>query len=277
MDLRTCGNTLSLTPENIRKPSCISAWKVLTSWLNSFLRYCKDTYFEYFSVAKLTSSKKTVSIYRKLGCSLHKKSTSSLFSFLRYCKYFANLLFRVTWAGLAMLIKIDAGIHVQDTLMFICMQNSSRLMLVSVCTIFWYLSACKKSTSSLPSFLRYQWTIQSFLGETATHITHQTHEGATMVGFERINFQNLCLQRFKIPSLTVSSFALTSSSHCLSLLFVFLYSNPLMPRVWAPEFGAKTAYRSPTRSEYVIGYYKDIRNLLGYFGRTWLWPAKTIL
>ena len=67
-----------------------------------------------------------------LDAHLYKNSTSSLTSFLRYHKYFANLLFWVIWASLAMLTKIN-NINLYERLIF---------------------SACKKSTSSLSSFLR---------------------------------------------------------------------------------------------------------------------------
>ena len=54
---------------------------------------------------------------------LQKKPTSPLTSSLKYCKDFANLLFWVIWASMAISNKIN-GINLWDCLMFICMQKN---------------------------------------------------------------------------------------------------------------------------------------------------------
>ena len=71
-------------------------------------------------------------IYRKLWCSLHKKSISSLTSFMGYCRNFAILLFWVIWA---------------------CLVTTSKRIL-SAYKKLWCLSSCKIYVS-LHLFLKY--------------------------------------------------------------------------------------------------------------------------
>ena len=65
---------------------------------------------------------------------------------MRYCKAISSLLLWVLWECLIMPISNDS-ITVYKTLMFKVLKLS--------CGKSWCLSTCKKSTSSLTSFLRY--------------------------------------------------------------------------------------------------------------------------
>ena len=86
----------------------ILSWDIAETW--------HSCYFEYFKhVWCLTTPIKNDSIiYRKLWCSLHKKSTSSLTSFLRYCRDFAFLLFWVIWACLVTTSKMILSAYQLD-------------------------------------------------------------------------------------------------------------------------------------------------------------------
>ena len=147
--LGTCLSTsVKKDYDNLQKPCCLSACKIWTPFLTSFLRYCKDianlllrelweclifnndsiTLHETLMLEVLKST------CRKLWClSASKKSTSSLTSFLRYYKDIANLQFWELWGCLVIPIKI----------------------IVSICINLSCLSACKKSTLSFTSFVRY--------------------------------------------------------------------------------------------------------------------------
>ena len=76
-------------------------------------------YFEYFRHAWLHPSDMIVPTFWILWSLSLQKPTLSLTSFSRYCKDFANLLFRVLWARLAIFTNIDS-INLQKGL-FICM------------------------------------------------------------------------------------------------------------------------------------------------------------
>ena len=73
-------------------------------------------------------------------------SIPNFFFFLRYCKDIENLLLWVLWECLIMSINNDS-ITLQETLM--------PKVLKSTCRKIWCLAACKKSTASLASFLRF--------------------------------------------------------------------------------------------------------------------------
>ena len=125
---------------------CFLACKKSTAFLTSFLRYRKDIinfsgkifaenldvyqhakdklhrsllswdtakklhgcYFEYFRHAWLHPSDVTAPTFWILWSLSQQKSTLSLTSFSRYCRDFANLLFWVLWAKLAIFTKIDS-------------------------------------------------------------------------------------------------------------------------------------------------------------------------
>ena len=76
----------------------------LWAWDTAKILY--TCYFEYFGNAWLRPSNVIVLTCRKLWCLSAQKVNSSLTSFLRYCKDFANLLFLVLWAWLAISTKI---------------------------------------------------------------------------------------------------------------------------------------------------------------------------
>ena len=85
-----------------------------------FLHTC---YFEYFRDAWSCLWKKWLHQFiQKFDAHLYKNPTSPSISFLKYYKDFTNLLFSVICAFLATLNKINR-IHVQESLMFICMQK----------------------------------------------------------------------------------------------------------------------------------------------------------
>ena len=75
-------------------------------------------------------------------------------SFLRYCKNITKLLLWVLWECLLMPINNDS-ITLSETLM--------QKVLKLTCRKFWCLSASKKSSSSLNSFLRYCKDIANLL------------------------------------------------------------------------------------------------------------------
>ena len=109
---------------------------------------------------------------------------------MRYCKDIAYMLFWVFWKCLAAPIKCNS-INLQKPLMFICaksqfishffleiLQRFCKLAffstlgmigyvyqncLVSTCRKAWWLTACKKSSSSLLSFVRSFKDIRNFL------------------------------------------------------------------------------------------------------------------
>ena len=113
-------------------------------------------------------------------CTKNKLHSSLLF--LRYCKDFANLLFWVIWAGLAMPTRINY-ITSWNIFIFICMQKMNFISTfffeilqryyklpigyfghvwlwpvktrILPCRKFWCLSSCKKSYLSLIFFLKY--------------------------------------------------------------------------------------------------------------------------
>ena len=116
---------------------------------NFFLIYCiniTNFLFWVFWTCLTTSIKKDVNLWKLWHLSAYKKWTSFLTSFLRYCKDITNLLLWVIWECLIMPINND-GKTLQKKLM--------PKVFRSTCRKLWYLSACKKSTSSLTSFLKY--------------------------------------------------------------------------------------------------------------------------
>ena len=83
----------------------------------------------------------------KLWClSAWKKWTAFLTSFLRYCKGITTLLLWVLW-GYFIMPNNNNNTTLQEALMTKVLKSTYRKL--------WSLSACKKSTSSLASFLRY--------------------------------------------------------------------------------------------------------------------------
>ena len=121
-------------------------------FLEILQRHCILVILSTLSMPGHTLSRVTVLIYRKLWWSLCKKSISSLTSFLGYCKDFANFLFWVIWAALAMPTKIN-GINLYDSLMFICMQEINfippfffEILQWYYNLLFWVLWACLAMT-----------------------------------------------------------------------------------------------------------------------------------
>ena len=81
-------------------------------------------YFEYFGDAWPCLWKKWLHQFiEKFDAHLYKNPTSSSTSFLKYYRDFANLLFSVICAFLAMPMAKINRIHLQESLMFICMQK----------------------------------------------------------------------------------------------------------------------------------------------------------
>ena len=115
------------------------------NFINQILLEILQRHFEYFRYTWPHPSIMMGIKYQFIdNCAcLHKKIIfmSRYFLDILYCKDIANLLFWVIWAGLAMRNKIT-GINLQESLL-ICIQ--------------------KKSTSSLPCFLRYCKEIANLL------------------------------------------------------------------------------------------------------------------
>ena len=127
---------------------CITI-KHKSSCNNFFLIYCiniTNLLFWVFWTCLTTSIKKDVNLWKLWNLSACKKWTPFLTSFLRYCKDITNLLLWVIWECLIMPVNNDG-----KTLQKMLMSKVFR----STCRKLWYLSACKKSTSSLTSFLKY--------------------------------------------------------------------------------------------------------------------------
>ena len=127
-------------------------------------------------------------ISRNFDVYLHtKKSTSSLTSFLRYCKDITNSLFWELWECLIMHIT-NHNITLQETLM--------PKVLISTRRKLWCLSASKKSTSSLTSFLRYCEDITNLLFLRTLEMLghpHQNHsinlqQAFMLICMQKINF-----------------------------------------------------------------------------------------
>ena len=76
--------------------------------ITQFLRHCILVILSTLVVPSNTHQKWQYQFTENCDAQLHKKSPSSLNSFLRYSKDFANLLFWVIWAGLAMPTKINS-------------------------------------------------------------------------------------------------------------------------------------------------------------------------
>ena len=70
-------------------------------------RYCIIVILSTLSTPRHTHPKRYYQFIDNCDTHLHKKSPSSLTSFLRCSKDFANVLFWIVWAGLAIITKIN--------------------------------------------------------------------------------------------------------------------------------------------------------------------------
>ena len=119
---------LKVLKTTCKKLWCLSACKISTSSLASFLRLWRKTLqtfcFENFRDVWPSPSKIIQSICRKFSClSVCKKSTLSPTYFLRYCKDTANLSFWVLWAYLPTHTQC-VTMNLWKTFVFICMQKN---------------------------------------------------------------------------------------------------------------------------------------------------------